>query len=402
MAASKVRVGVRVEHDGFDGRVVASDGADRVVVELEDGAKRTLDAAALEPRCEACGASASAYCLACKRVAYCSTECQRGHWRVHRRACRDKDAPAEGEDGAKKPEGLDESKVAALQEQVLVTRFVDAMVRQDATEVKVQASKRPPDQRTPLLQAAMRVAMACGDDGSCDAAVKRDTAVTVARILRGGVRLSRDATLKEFQAYLETLQRHGRGAGDGRDVLRTSTRDALARKRSCAELDVLRPVRIVELERGRIASGRVLRCATITDAAKSTATIAVVERGAGFNASTCVVRARAFREKHPGFEMIARRKVGRNERHAAERGALGTFATVRGPGRGRPRRLRAADALQRAGARRLPAGGAGPLPQGHAPRRQGALPQAQQRGHADGCVEVNHWFGGSPPNFRTL
>ena len=121
-----------------------------------------------------------------------------------------------------------------------------------------------------------------GDDGSCDAAVKRDTAVTVARILRGGVRLSRDATLSEFQAYLETLRRHGRGAGDGRDVLRTSTRDALARKRSCAELDVLRPVRIVELERGRIASGRVLRCATITDAAKSTATIAVVDRGAGF------------------------------------------------------------------------------------------------------------------------
>ena len=282
MAASKVRVGVRVEHDDLDGRVVASDGADRVVVELEDGAKRTLDAAALEPRCEACGASASAYCLACKRVAYCSTECQRGHWRVHRRACRDTDAPAEGDDGAKQPEGLDEAKVAALQEQVLVTRFVDAMVRQDATEVKVQASKRPPDQRTPLLQAAMRVAMACADDGSCDAAVKRDTAVTVARILRGGVRLSRDATLSEFQAYLETLRRHGRGAGDGRDVLRTSTRDALARRRSCAELDVLRPVRIVELERGRIASGRVLRCATITDAAKSTATIAVVDRGAGF------------------------------------------------------------------------------------------------------------------------
>ena len=64
MAASKVRVGVRVEHDDLDGRVVAGDGADRVVVELEDGAKRTLDAAALEPRCEACGASASAYCLA--------------------------------------------------------------------------------------------------------------------------------------------------------------------------------------------------------------------------------------------------------------------------------------------------------------------------------------------------
>ena len=137
-----------------------------------------------------------------------------------------------------------------------------------------------------------------GDDGSCDAAVKRDTAVTVARILRGGVRLSRDATLNEFQAYLETLQRHGRGAGDGRDVLRTSTRDALARRRSCAELDVLRPVRIVELERGRIASGRVLRCATITDAAKSTATIAVVDRGAGFNfASTCAVRARARSKK---------------------------------------------------------------------------------------------------------
>ena len=62
-----------------------------------------------------------------------------------------------------------------------MTRFVDAMVRQDATEVKVQASKR-----RALVQAAMRVAMACGDDGSCDAAVKRDTAVTVARILRGG------------------------------------------------------------------------------------------------------------------------------------------------------------------------------------------------------------------------
>ena len=21
---------------------------------------------------------------------------------------------------------------------------------------------------------------------------------------------------------------------------------------------------------------------------------------------------------------------------------------------------------------------------------------------AEGCVEINHWFGGSPPNFRTL
>ena len=39
-------------------------------------------------RCAACGAEAVKHCAACSGPSYCSTECQRRHWKEHRAACK--------------------------------------------------------------------------------------------------------------------------------------------------------------------------------------------------------------------------------------------------------------------------------------------------------------------------
>jgi hypothetical protein len=38
-------------------------------------------------RCAACGAGALKRCASCKRVKYCSTACQRTHWKLHKGRC---------------------------------------------------------------------------------------------------------------------------------------------------------------------------------------------------------------------------------------------------------------------------------------------------------------------------
>lgn len=149
----RLRAGVRVEHDGEDGRVSFFDG-ERVVVILGGVERTDVDPAHIAPLCEACGSPAAAYCTRCACVAYCGPACQRAHWVAHKRSC----APAEDVAAARRKAEAREAdrRAATVKEAALVARFVDAMLRQDAAEVKAQALLRPPDQRTPLLQMVPR------------------------------------------------------------------------------------------------------------------------------------------------------------------------------------------------------------------------------------------------------
>lgn len=53
------------------------------------GKEEEAEAAAVTPssRCYECGKKSKLRCSKCKQVKYCSTECQRAHWAVHRKEC---------------------------------------------------------------------------------------------------------------------------------------------------------------------------------------------------------------------------------------------------------------------------------------------------------------------------
>lgn len=41
-------------------------------------------------KCIKCGQKADKICLQCKAVHYCSNECQKSHWKTHRKKCKKK------------------------------------------------------------------------------------------------------------------------------------------------------------------------------------------------------------------------------------------------------------------------------------------------------------------------
>ena len=80
------------EHNGKRARVLSFDArAGRYTVELDDGKELSLKAQCVaRAGCAAVGCAseeASSVCARCQAVRYCSRECQRADWRVHKPAC---------------------------------------------------------------------------------------------------------------------------------------------------------------------------------------------------------------------------------------------------------------------------------------------------------------------------
>ncbi|CAJ1408973.1 unnamed protein product [Effrenium voratum] len=51
-------------------------------------------------KCAVCGESAVSVCSVCHVEKYCSTECQRGHWKVHKKTCKTQGRAEDGKHGA--------------------------------------------------------------------------------------------------------------------------------------------------------------------------------------------------------------------------------------------------------------------------------------------------------------
>jgi hypothetical protein len=86
------RLVAKPEHNGKRARVLSFDArAGRYTVELDDGKELSLKAECVaRAGCAAAGCAseeASSVCARCQAVRYCSRECQRADWRVHKPAC---------------------------------------------------------------------------------------------------------------------------------------------------------------------------------------------------------------------------------------------------------------------------------------------------------------------------
>ena len=73
----------------------------------------------MEPHCESCGRQSSLYCSRCKIVRYCSRDCQRASWPIHKIDCKTPEARANQAELASgmrallaEYEDIDESKLA--------------------------------------------------------------------------------------------------------------------------------------------------------------------------------------------------------------------------------------------------------------------------------------------------
>jgi hypothetical protein len=86
------RLVAKPEHNGKHARVLSSDvRTGRYAVVLDDGKELSLKAECVaKAGCAAAGCAseeASSVCSRCQAVRYCSRECQRTDWKVHKPVC---------------------------------------------------------------------------------------------------------------------------------------------------------------------------------------------------------------------------------------------------------------------------------------------------------------------------
>ena len=87
LAAELASVGITYER--------SADGDSASVITLQDIARNLPRPVETDSKlnCVKCGKPGTQKCSRCKSVYYCSSTCQRGDWKVHKKTCRDVDAP---------------------------------------------------------------------------------------------------------------------------------------------------------------------------------------------------------------------------------------------------------------------------------------------------------------------